>query len=196
MIKNSLRNWKDKKIIQLSYWFYFGFAILIASIRYTIIGETLNGTSGVTPWRITHFLLYLVAGYIYPHKLVLFTSFGILWEFLEYLLRSCFTDPYWGEGWDYTQDIIANVSGFITGAIIFTLRQRILKKSVNPKSLKSSKIISPKKTISSPSINKDKKSFIWKSNSQNSKRVGLVEQSFLESDLEDERKDNNLYIGA
>ena len=71
-----------------------------------------------TGYRFSHFLLYMVAGYFFPEKWLLFLVAGIIWEILESIYRQIQNDKWWGGPKDYVVDIIVNMAGFFTGAYL------------------------------------------------------------------------------
>jgi hypothetical protein len=129
-LETKIREVSDRTIILVALLVFMGGALAIHYAKGGEIEGALSASYGITGWRITHFLLYLVMGYFFPTKVILFMSLGVLWEFLEYSLRCSLSDPYWGEGWDYIQDVITNFFGFITGILLFCQ----LKRSPKPRS--------------------------------------------------------------
>lgn len=86
-------------------------------------------------WSATHFILFFILGYIYPTKIWLCISLGILWELFEQLygkkrpgflggFGDCITtDPNVKNGaWWYGKlsDIVVNYVGFIIGSYVKT----------------------------------------------------------------------------
>lgn len=43
-------------------------------------------------WPISHFVLFLILGYMYPNDFVFFTLLGILWELIEFTLSKTLRD--------------------------------------------------------------------------------------------------------
>ncbi len=89
-----------------------------------------SNKGGIDGWSLSHFLLYLAYGFLYPNTFVLTTLLGILWEFFECYLG--ITKPKFmsefgfcmpaksgnkQKVWWYGKpvDIIVNSLGFITG---------------------------------------------------------------------------------
>lgn len=72
-------------------------------------------------WALSHFLFYILLGFLFPHywKLVIFI--GIAWEIFEYIgervekLLFPKAKLYWCAKFS---DIIVNITGFITGLLI------------------------------------------------------------------------------
>ena len=119
--------------------------IVIASIVFIIYGHSYpfyikkpmldkNITINFNLWSLTHFLLFFYFGRQFPKKLLLFTFYGILWEFLEdYLAKDSMTklvdckkkknhiwckgnkETYWNAKYD---DILINIFGFLLGSYI------------------------------------------------------------------------------
>tara|TARA_Y100000741_G_C17869732_1_gene402385 strand:+ start:83 stop:547 length:465 start_codon:yes stop_codon:yes gene_type:complete len=94
--------------------------------------EIFKGSSnyGLDGWSISHYLCFLVAGYIYPNTLVITIGLGILWELFETyvgkyrpkILENIGFIPnadsrYKGKIWWYGKwsDIIVNFLGFVSG---------------------------------------------------------------------------------
>ena len=68
---------------------------------------------------LAHLLLHMILGIIYPAKLLLFFTLGVIWEVIEYLIGAFSSDNWWGGSvWAHTQDIIANTLGFLLGILI------------------------------------------------------------------------------
>lgn len=70
-------------------------------------------------WSVTHFVLYIILGFAFPHlwKLILFCS--IFWELFEYFIgciekyvKNEHSLVYWCGKWS---DLFINTSGFIVG---------------------------------------------------------------------------------
>ena len=153
-LESKIREVSDRTIILVALLVFVGGALAIHCAKGGDIEGALSANYGITGWRITHFLLYLAMGYFFPKKIILFMSLGVLWEFLEYSLRCSLSDPYWGEGWDYIQDVITNFFGFIVGILLFCQ----LKRSPKPRSSDKSSLESddlPSHKDSSPSGSSD-----------------------------------------
>ena len=85
---------------------------------------------GLDGWSVTHLLFYMLLAYLFPNKIILTVSLGIIWELVEMFLGiyiviykpdifkefgSCSTDntKIWWYG--KFSDIIVNFIGFIIG---------------------------------------------------------------------------------
>lgn len=85
-------------------------------------------------WPISHFILFLILGILFPECDVLIITAGILWELFEMLMasitasgrqpvRACtgcqleYSDNWWAGSF---KDIIMNVAGFYTGKAYIT----------------------------------------------------------------------------
>ena len=73
-------------------------------------------------WSVTHFMLYIILGFAFPHYWKLLLICSISWELLEYFtgcLEKSIKDEkdiiYWCGKWS---DLFVNTSGFIVGLII------------------------------------------------------------------------------
>lgn len=74
-------------------------------------------------WSVSHFMLYTILGFAFPHLWLLLVICGISWELLEYCsgkIEHAFVhkpgDPvYWCGKWS---DLVVNSSGFIVGLVI------------------------------------------------------------------------------
>ena len=91
--------------------------------------ELFNNSSkkyGLDGWSISHLLFYMLLGYLFPNKIILTLSLGIIWELFEtyigiykpYIFQEfgfCSTDI--SNVWWYGKfsDIIVNFIGFIIG---------------------------------------------------------------------------------
>lgn len=88
---------------------------------------------GLSMWPLTHFLLFLLLGILFPHCDVIIIGAGILWEVFEMLLGAFLgggmrqplrqtTDSlveYRGNWWGGSiQDIVMNIAGFYTGKML------------------------------------------------------------------------------
>jgi len=95
-------------------------AVLIAASKKTDVAKGLAVTMvHLTGWRISHLLLHMILGIIYPDKLLLFFTLGVIWEVIEYLIGAYSSDKWWGGSvWAHAQDIIANTLGFLLGILI------------------------------------------------------------------------------
>jgi hypothetical protein len=103
-------------------------AAVISLSKKTDVSKGLSATMiHFTGWRISHLLLHMVLGIVYPDKFPLFFSLGVTWEVVEYTIGALSSDDWWGEDiWAHVQDIIANTIGFLLGIL--------LSKSIAPKS--------------------------------------------------------------
>lgn len=94
-------------------------AVIIHDVKKRNVGKVLSANYGISGWRITHLCLHATLGYVFPNKFPLFFSLGVAWECTEYALRCAMQDPYWGEGFDYAQDVLTNTVGFCVGICIY-----------------------------------------------------------------------------
>ena len=94
---------------------YLGFDLFNNSKKY-----------GLDGWSISHLLFYMLLGYLFPNKIILTLSLGIIWELFETFIGIykpnifkdygfCSTDnsKVWWHG--KFSDIIVNFIGFIIG---------------------------------------------------------------------------------
>lgn len=78
---------------------------------------TINGCK-LDWWSVTHFMLYIVLGFAFPHLWCLLLVCSITWEILEYFTgcveRTFKKDDlvYWCGKWS---DLFVNTSGFMVG---------------------------------------------------------------------------------
>lgn len=79
--------------------------------------ESYIGRPEITGWRMSHLILYLIFGVIYPEYFWLFFMFGIIWEIVEFILTKV-DDNWWGSSYDHILDIITNSIGFILGMLL------------------------------------------------------------------------------
>tara|TARA_Y100000996_G_scaffold293942_1_gene232543 strand:- start:204 stop:599 length:396 start_codon:yes stop_codon:yes gene_type:complete len=100
-----------------------GYAISIVfyiSIKNKFAGKLLNSEvyffGNVS--RLTHIFSYMILGFVFPNRFILFMIFGLIWEVIEYIFATMYKDKYWGEGNDNFLDLIANAVGFLLGYII------------------------------------------------------------------------------
>ena len=85
---------------------------------------------GLDGWSVTHFIWFMILGYIYPETLLLSTSIGILWELFEHYYGEerpgwlggygdcddLATDKKSGNWWyGKWSDIVCNITGFMIG---------------------------------------------------------------------------------
>ena len=85
---------------------------------------------GIDGWSLSHYLAYLIFGFLYPNTFVLSSLLGILWELFEYWIGTVkpkiltgigFCNPTYSgnkqKNWWYGKpsDFIVNALGFITG---------------------------------------------------------------------------------
>jgi hypothetical protein len=85
---------------------------------------------GLDGWSATHFVFFMIMGYLYPNTIIQTTSRGILWELFEHLYGK--HRPGWLGGygdcndlatykeeqnWWYGKwtDIVCNTAGFLVG---------------------------------------------------------------------------------
>jgi hypothetical protein len=75
-------------------------------------------------WSVSHFMLYTILGFAFPHLWLLLAICSISWELLEFMsgyiehnyVRKNHTDPiYWCGKWS---DLLVNSAGFLTGLFI------------------------------------------------------------------------------
>jgi len=120
-----LRSLNNSQIVVLS----FGLMVLIAipflhwrhikDPKFIRVMDKHIFNPKITGWRISHFLLHLVMGIIFPTKLFLFMGMGIAWEITETILVKITKDSRWVMNWEQAMlDIIANTLGFLTGMYI------------------------------------------------------------------------------
>lgn len=87
--------------------------------------HVLNIHCNLDWWSVTHFVFYIVLGFVFPHLWFILIILGITWEILEFCMskieRKWFTTTYWRGRWS---DLIINTLGFIVGVLLrygFTL---------------------------------------------------------------------------
>ena len=85
---------------------------------------------GLDGWSVTHFVFFMIMGYLYPNTIIQTTSLGIIWELFEHLYGK--HRPGWlggygdcndlatdkeGGNWWYGKwtDIVCNMAGFLIG---------------------------------------------------------------------------------
>lgn len=80
--------------------------------------ETPLGVHNLSGWSITHFTLFTIIGWMFPHNGVTAITLGILWESLEWMLGYLSKMIGGDEKFWYSRfsDIIVNTAGFIFGA--------------------------------------------------------------------------------
>jgi len=95
-------------------------AVIISASQKTEVANGLALTMvHLTGWRISHALLHMILGIIYPDKLPLFCALGIAWEVVEYSIGVYNEDEWWGGSmWEHLQDVISNTIGFFLGILI------------------------------------------------------------------------------
>jgi hypothetical protein len=99
--------------------FSIGAAIISASKKTEIAKGLAITMVHLTGWRISHLLLHMVLAMIYPARMALFFSLGVVWELIEYLIGLYSSDEWWGGSvWAHSQDIIANTLGFLLGMLV------------------------------------------------------------------------------
>jgi hypothetical protein len=100
--------------------------ILVVNNKNNILNKTLDKLEHnytlfsykMTGWLISHFILYLIIGFMCPNQFLLFLIIGILWETLEYIVVILTGEKIWTNNklsYQYG-DIIANTLGYILGA--------------------------------------------------------------------------------
>lgn len=70
----------------------------------------------LTFWGLTHYLTYIIVGYLFPSMFIESMSIGIAFEYFEYFSYDCHD----------LLDVIFNFLGFLTG---FLLRKKMLNES-------------------------------------------------------------------
>ena len=122
MFIENIRKTNNIKIIFISLICFVLGGIFIASTKETNISNKLSTPIiEFTGWRISHFLLHLLLGFLFPNKFILFFCLGILWEIIEYIIGLVTNSNWWGETlWAHFQDIIANSLGFVIGMCIMS----------------------------------------------------------------------------
>lgn len=82
--------------------------------KYTLFNNKMSG------WLISHFILYLIIGFMCPNQFLLFLILGTIWETLEYIVVTLTGEKFWTNNSISFQygDIIANSLGYILGACI------------------------------------------------------------------------------
>ena len=79
-------------------------------------GEFILGTmekDWVSGWKMSHFFIYFVFGYIYPSQFWVFLWVGFIWELLEAILSKMLRFKYWyASPWD----LVYNSMGFLAGS--------------------------------------------------------------------------------
>ena len=88
---------------------------------------------GISWWPITHYILFLILGILFPHCDVIIIGAGILWEVFEMALGAFLggrmkqplrqttssSIEYRGNWWGGSiQDIVMNIAGFYTGKVL------------------------------------------------------------------------------
>ena len=84
-------------------------------------------------WSMTHYLFFMLVGFIYPQKFIITMIIGIIWELFEHFYgknrpgwlggygdcNNLATDKISGNWWyGKWSDILCNSAGFITGAFL------------------------------------------------------------------------------
>ena len=117
-------------------WIIVGALILIylyGEIKGPVFGcDPLQRTLfyDIDGWSVTHVLLFMILGYLYPNNLLLFFALGVLWECAEwcigYLRVEGMLAPKHGRYWfSRTSDIIANAVGLLLGYGLAYLAGRV-----------------------------------------------------------------------
>lgn len=87
----------------------------------------------ISGWKISHYILFLIMGILFPHCDLIVITLGILWEVVEFIIgeilkhffgENQYVDPTkeYSKKWitgSWT-DIIFNVAGFYTGKLYVT----------------------------------------------------------------------------
>lgn len=67
-------------------------------------------------WSVTHFIFYIILGFMFPHLWYILIILGISWELIEFgvskIEKTYFTSNYWRGRWS---DLVVNTFGFIVG---------------------------------------------------------------------------------
>ncbi len=85
------------------------------------------GNTFIDGWLISHFVVFMAAGYFYPNTFALAMMIGIGWEVLEcvfgYIIYYLEYNTYQLHNWWFGQykDVIANYMGFLFGQFLFTM---------------------------------------------------------------------------
>ena len=79
----------------------------------------------VDGWSVTHVLLFMILGYLYPMNLLLFFALGVLWECIELCIGYALTTDrrFW---FSRTSDIVANGIGLLLGYTFAYLSGRVM----------------------------------------------------------------------
>ena len=77
----------------------------------------------ITGWRLSHFVMYAIIGFLFPEKMLMWFIVGLVWEVIELTLREITNNDWWGTATDYITDIIINMLGFVVGAYIYKITQ-------------------------------------------------------------------------
>ena len=125
---------KSNLMVQIIPFVLGCFLIVLYSIPYNIykyggempdsLREELAGENFLSSWRLSHFLLHLIAGLLCPRSWWLWLLMGICWELTERTLALIFRDNWWGTNLAHLEDIVANTAGFIVG---FSLRKLLTR---------------------------------------------------------------------
>lgn len=150
-IQSIVRHLPDSSKCSGAYLVLFGIAILIGI--YWVIMLLIYGYSdmvnhdplnvkvmdvpmfprGLSVWPISHYILFLILGILFPHCDIIIIGAGILWEVFEMLLGAFigsgmrqplrqtttssveYRDNWWGGS---IQDIVMDIAGFYTGKML------------------------------------------------------------------------------
>jgi hypothetical protein len=76
-------------------------------------------------WPISHFVLYLILGYLFPQCWILILSIGVLWEGFEKFYGDYVDSQKAEDGGEYStwwawnwKDVVMNIMGFLTGTAL------------------------------------------------------------------------------
>lgn len=108
-------------------WLVTFIAIAMAISATSFYYTNQNNKSGIldielkmiTGWRLSHFVMYAIIGFLFPEKILLWFIVGLIWEVIELTLRNITNNDWWGTTTDYITDIIINLIGFIVGAYLY-----------------------------------------------------------------------------
>ena len=110
-------NLTNKQIIAYAVIVMFFCSIIFIKARNQLkpLENTIFNFSG---YRLGHFILYMIVGYLFPEKWVLFLCIGIVWEILEAIFNKIEGTDWWGNATGHISDIFVNMTGFFTGAYL------------------------------------------------------------------------------
>ena len=120
MLIENIRKADNSRIVIIAFIIFMLAGTAIAVTQQTDVSKGLSEpVIQFTGWRLSHFFLHLLLGFLFPSKFLLFFTLGVIWEIIEYIIGIVTENNWWGETlWAHCQDIIANTLGFMIGILI------------------------------------------------------------------------------